>query len=112
MAVDGDMSCGPYLDRVPDDALYSLAEVLFAKIDGGDRNNGSLIAILYRAHSPTAGVRFVDGTMRKLKGKTGIDATCYTLWRFYCTNLAELFGVSRNTIGNWVNDSKPKPDGT
>jgi len=50
--------------------------------------------------------------MRKLKGKTGIDATCYTLWRFYCTNLAESFGVSRNTIGYWVNDSKPKPDGT
>ncbi len=57
-------------------------------------------------------MRFVDGTMRKLKGKTGIDATCYTLRRFYCANLAELFGVSRNTIGNWVNDSKPKPDGT
>lgn len=27
-------------------------------------------------------------------------------------DLAELFGVSRNTIGNWANDSRPKPDGT
>ena len=27
-------------------------------------------------------------------------------------DLAELFGVSRNTIGNWVNDSRPKPDDT
>ena len=62
-----------------------------------DRNNGSLIAIPYRTHSPTAAVRCVEETMRKLKGKMEIDATCHTLRRFYCTNLFDA-GTELDTI--------------
>ena len=53
-----------------------------------------------------------SGLIAALAKNCARSVICYTLRRFYCTNLAELFGVSRNTIGNWVNDSKPKPDGT
>lgn len=70
----------------------------------GDRNNGSLIAIPFRSHSPTAATRFVDETMRKLKGKTEIDATCHTLRRFYCTNLADA-GTELDTLRRMMRHS-------
>ncbi|KUE73258.1 hypothetical protein AUQ37_03205 [Candidatus Methanomethylophilus sp. 1R26] len=46
----------------------------------------------------------MDETMRKFKGKTDIDATCHTLRRFYCTNLADA-GTELDTLRRMMRHS-------
>ena len=50
----------------------------------------------------------------KIRREYGKELAIKLRWQhgMQVKDLAELFGVSRNTIGNWVNDSRPKPDGT
>jgi integrase len=94
--------------EVPDSVLRAIEEYLPYR-EGiisqyGDRADGALIAIPYRAHSPTASIRFVEQTMRGLVEKSRIKATCHTLRRFYCTNLFDA-GVEQDTVRRMMRHS-------
>jgi len=47
-----------------------------------------------------------------IRSEYGKELAIKLLWQhgMQVKDLTELFGVSRNTIGNWVNDSRPKSD--
>jgi hypothetical protein len=50
----------------------------------------------------------------KIRREYGKELAIKLRWQhgMQVKDFAELFGVSRNTIGNWVNDSRPKPGDT
>ena len=87
--------------EVPGSVLRAMEEYLPLREElisrYGDRGNGSLIALPFRSHSPTAVSRFVEKTMRELGERSNVKATCHTLRRFYCTNMADA-GIELDTV--------------
>ena len=75
---------------------------------GMDLNSNAIK--LYRNESFISLIYKVKNNILPSQGEVSLAK--YEAFGMQVKDLAELFGVSRNTIGNWVNDSRPKPDGT
>ena len=73
---------------------------------GMDLNSNAIK--LYRNESFISLIYKVKNTILPSQGEVSLAK--YEALGMQVKDLAELFGVSRNTIGNWVNDSKPKPE--
>ena len=55
----------------------------------GDRYDGSLIVPPFYSNGKTTLNRYVGELVRTAANRVGVEATCHTLRRFYCTNLLD-----------------------
>ncbi len=55
----------------------------------GDRHDGSLFVTPFYSNGETTLNRYVGELVKSAAQRVGVDATCHTLRRFYCTNLID-----------------------